>query len=102
MTEISAQQEGLSSYKASEVAVPANTTNTNSLSLRSHILIMHLPFATDASFSHISVNPIHPTFGAEVREVDFSKPLTDEVFSEIYSAITKVGREKFHGRGNAY
>ncbi|EAU31760.1 conserved hypothetical protein [Aspergillus terreus NIH2624] len=60
---------------------------------------MHLPFATDASFSHISVNPIHPTFGAEVREVDFSKPLTDEVFSEIYSAITKYGVLVFRNTG---
>ncbi|GES64613.1 taurine catabolism dioxygenase TauD/TfdA [Aspergillus terreus] len=60
---------------------------------------MHLPFATDASFSHISVHGIHPTFGAEVRAVDFSKPLTDEVFSEIYSAITKYGVLVFRSTG---
>lgn len=41
-------------------------------------------------FSHISVKPLHPTFAAEVGDVDFSSPLSDEVFQEIYQALTKV------------
>ncbi|KAL5356145.1 hypothetical protein BJX96DRAFT_162228 [Aspergillus floccosus] len=60
---------------------------------------MHLPSAKNASFNHISVNKIHPTFGAEVRGVDFSKPLTDEVFVEVYSAITKYGVLVFRNTG---
>lgn len=42
------------------------------------------------AFSHISVKPLHPTFGAEISGVDFSSPLKDEVFKEIYHAVTKV------------
>lgn len=42
------------------------------------------------TFSHISIKPLHRTFGAEVSGVDFSAPLTDEVFKEIHQAITKV------------
>jgi alpha-ketoglutarate-dependent 2,4-dichlorophenoxyacetate dioxygenase len=43
------------------------------------------------AFSHISVNPLHPTFGAEIGGVDFSSPLSDAVFNDIYEAVTKVG-----------
>lgn len=42
------------------------------------------------TFSHISVKPLHPTFGAEIGGVDFSSPLGDEVFKDIYEAVTKV------------
>lgn len=41
-------------------------------------------------FSHISVKPLHPTFAAEISGVDFKSSLSDEVFQEIYQAITKV------------
>lgn len=46
--------------------------------------------ANMTTFSHISVKPLHPTFGAEISGVDFSSPLTDEVFSDIYQAVAKV------------
>jgi len=34
--------------------------------------------------------PLHKTFAAEVRGVDFSRPILPEVFAEIKRAITKV------------
>jgi hypothetical protein len=52
-----------------------------------------MPHATsdnDNDFKHIQVKELHPTFGAEVHSVDFSKPVPEDVFSEIYKAITKV------------
>lgn len=42
------------------------------------------------TFSHISVKGLHPTFGAVISGVDFSSPLNDEIFAEIYQAVTKV------------
>lgn len=41
-------------------------------------------------FKHITVKELHPTFGAEVQGVAFSKEVTGEVFREILAAITKV------------
>lgn len=41
-------------------------------------------------FSHISAKPLHPTFGAEISGVEFSSPISEQVFAEIYQAITKV------------
>ncbi|KAF6824375.1 alpha-ketoglutarate-dependent 2 [Colletotrichum plurivorum] len=37
------------------------------------------------------LTPLHPTFAAEVRGVDFTKPIPDDVFEEIQAAITKHG-----------
>ncbi|KAF9885579.1 hypothetical protein FE257_012785 [Aspergillus nanangensis] len=51
---------------------------------------MRLPSA-NSPFTHIAVQELHPTFAAEVSGVDFSKPLSEEVFAEIHSAITKYG-----------
>lgn len=42
------------------------------------------------AFSHISVKKLHPIFAAEISGVDFSSPLTDEVFREIFHAVTEV------------
>ncbi|RFU27383.1 hypothetical protein B7463_g8958, partial [Scytalidium lignicola] len=42
-------------------------------------------------FKHIKVNPLHPTFGAEVTGVDFSQQLPEEVFEEVRAAATKYG-----------
>jgi hypothetical protein len=49
-----------------------------------------MPSAVGSTFKHISVRELHPTFGAEISGVDFSVPLTDEIFSEVHAAITKV------------
>ena len=50
----------------------------------------HTTSGDDNDFKHIQVRGLHPTFGAEVHGVDFSKPVPEDVFSEIYKAITKV------------
>jgi alpha-ketoglutarate-dependent taurine dioxygenase len=42
------------------------------------------------TFHHISVKPLHPTFGAEISGVDISVPLAGEIWSEIRQAVTKV------------
>ncbi|GKT51155.1 alpha-ketoglutarate-dependent 2,4-dichlorophenoxyacetate dioxygenase [Colletotrichum spaethianum] len=38
----------------------------------------------------LTIQPLHSTFAAEVRGVDFSKPLTNDVLQEIRDAISKV------------
>jgi alpha-ketoglutarate-dependent taurine dioxygenase len=52
-----------------------------------------MPHATndnENNFKLIQVKELHPTFGAEVHGVDFSKAVPEDVFSEVYKAITKV------------
>lgn len=44
-----------------------------------------------SSYKHITVKSLHPTFGAEIGGVDFSKPVADEIFDEIRAAARKVG-----------
>lgn len=44
----------------------------------------------ETAFEKISVRKLHPTFGAQISGVDFSSPLSDEVFAEVLAAITKV------------
>jgi alpha-ketoglutarate-dependent 2,4-dichlorophenoxyacetate dioxygenase len=41
-------------------------------------------------FKRIQVKELHPTFGAQILGVDFSKPVSDDVFAEVLAAITKV------------
>ena len=38
----------------------------------------------------LNIVELHPTFAAEVHDVDFSQDLSSDVFGEIYKAITKV------------
>lgn len=49
-----------------------------------------LLLSEEPDFKHIVVRKLHPTFGAEIQGVDFSSPLSDDVFGEIYAAITKA------------
>ena len=49
-----------------------------------------LPTST-STFSHITVSKLHPTFGAEISGVDFTRPVEEEVFAEILTAIAQVG-----------
>ncbi|KAJ5676045.1 alpha-ketoglutarate-dependent 2-4-dichlorophenoxyacetate dioxygenase [Penicillium macrosclerotiorum] len=51
------------------------------------------------TFEHITVTELHPTFGAEVSNVDFSRPIEDEVFQEIRAAIVKYGVCVFRNTG---
>lgn len=46
--------------------------------------------AKEPVFNLITVKELHPTFGAEISGVDFSKEVPDDVFQEILAAITKV------------
>jgi alpha-ketoglutarate-dependent 2,4-dichlorophenoxyacetate dioxygenase len=41
-------------------------------------------------FKHLKIKELHPTFAAEITEVDFSKPISPDVFHEIKSAMPKV------------
>ena len=45
---------------------------------------------TNSPFHHITVKKLHPTFGAEISGIDFSKPIGDETFAEVLTAISKV------------
>ncbi|KAL1635424.1 hypothetical protein SLS58_010287 [Diplodia intermedia] len=40
---------------------------------------------------HLEIIELHPTFGAEVRGIDFSQPIPEDVFSEVQAAIAKYG-----------
>ncbi|KAJ5716979.1 alpha-ketoglutarate-dependent 2-4-dichlorophenoxyacetate dioxygenase [Penicillium malachiteum] len=42
-------------------------------------------------FNHLTITELHPTFGAEVSGVDFSRPVEDDIFQEILNAISKYG-----------
>lgn len=44
-------------------------------------------------FDHIKIKKLHPTFAAEISGVDFSKPLSSEVFQEVRAAIAKVSTQ---------
>lgn len=46
-------------------------------------------------FEHIQVKELHPTFGAEISGVDFSVPVTQEIFCDILAAVTQVSYPLF-------
>jgi alpha-ketoglutarate-dependent 2,4-dichlorophenoxyacetate dioxygenase len=45
---------------------------------------------SDSEQKSLVITPLHPTFGAEISGVDFSKPITDETFADILAACIKV------------
>ncbi|KAK2049420.1 alpha-ketoglutarate-dependent 2 [Colletotrichum somersetense] len=47
----------------------------------------------------LTIQPLHLTFAAEIRGVDFSKPFTEDVFQEIRDAISKYGVLVFRKTG---
>jgi alpha-ketoglutarate-dependent 2,4-dichlorophenoxyacetate dioxygenase len=47
--------------------------------------------STSLAFKHITITKLHPTFGAEISGVDFSRPVEGEIFQDILTAITQVG-----------
>lgn len=51
-----------------------------------------MPHKTDAEnhYTHITTTQLSPTFGAEVKGVDFLKPVASDVFAEIRDALGKV------------
>lgn len=40
--------------------------------------------------STLQINRLHPTFGAEIEGIDFSKPISDEQLTEIKDTIAQV------------
>jgi hypothetical protein len=63
------------------------------LSKNSHHLVLqtHWPKMPHKEENQITAVPLHDSFAAEVRGVDFSKNLSEEDFAQIHAAITKVG-----------
>ena len=49
-----------------------------------------MPHATSTEYQHIELKKLAPTFAAEVKGVDFSKPIEKDVFDEIHRSITDV------------
>jgi alpha-ketoglutarate-dependent 2,4-dichlorophenoxyacetate dioxygenase len=43
------------------------------------------------NFKHLKINPLHPTFAAQLEGVDFSKPVPKEVCNEIEDAAHQYG-----------
>jgi alpha-ketoglutarate-dependent 2,4-dichlorophenoxyacetate dioxygenase len=52
-----------------------------------------MPHAVD--YSLIQVKELHPTFGAEVSGVDFSRPVPEDVFQELWKAVNQVRAAEF-------
>ena len=61
-----------------------------------------MPHATEPVYAHIKVTPLATAFAAEVSGVDFCKPVPDEIFQEILSAITKVDSLLVRKPGHAF
>lgn len=53
----------------------------------------------EPQFKHISIKEIDTTFAAEVEGVDFSQEIPQEIFDEIFAAITKYGVLVFRDTG---
>lgn len=45
----------------------------------------------DPPYQHLSVKQLHPTFGAEVSDIDITKDLSVEEFDEIRDVLAKYG-----------
>ena len=58
------------------------------LCIHCHLLQHKMPHKENNNV--ISIVELHPTFAAELRGVDFSKPISPRFFAEIHDAITKV------------
>lgn len=53
-----------------------------------------MPHPTDANYSLIQVTPLGNTFAAEVSGVDFSRPVSPDVFAQIRKAIAQVREDQ--------
>jgi hypothetical protein len=49
-----------------------------------------MPGLTDDPFPDLSFLELHPTFGAEVEGVDFSRPISEGLFQQILAASVKA------------
>jgi alpha-ketoglutarate-dependent 2,4-dichlorophenoxyacetate dioxygenase len=53
--------------------------------------------------SGLKVTPLHPTFGAELSGVDFTKPVSPELYAEIRKVVDKVRNTRpFVDRGRRW
>lgn len=79
-------------YKSYSLEGPTcKTSDTEKTYLVKFIIMPVLPTSTSSTFSHITVSKLHPTFGAEISGVDFTRPVEEEVFAEILAATAQVG-----------
>lgn len=46
--------------------------------------------STIMAIQSLQVTPLHPTFGAEVAGVDFTQPISPELYAEIRKVVDKV------------
>lgn len=78
-------------YKSNSLEDPTfKASDTRKTYLIKFIIQPVLP-SSISTFSHITVCKLHPTFGAEISGVDFTRPVEEEVFAEILAAIPQVG-----------
>lgn len=49
-----------------------------------------MPSAAEQEYQNIHIHKLHPTFGAEISGIDYSKPIPDDVFQVIRNASAKV------------
>jgi hypothetical protein len=50
-----------------------------------------IPSAYRTSKFDLKVTPLHPTFACQLEDVDFSKPVSPELYAEIREVVDKVG-----------
>lgn len=50
-----------------------------------------LEFSLQIMASSLQINRLHPTFGAEIEGIDFSKPISHEQLTEIKDTVAQVG-----------
>jgi hypothetical protein len=52
--------------------------------------LIEMPSAAEQEFKTIQIQKLHPTFGAELSGINYSKPIPDDIFQEIRDASAKV------------
>ena len=62
--------------------------------LHTSILVGKMPGIISQPFKTLTVNELHPTFGAEVSGIDFTQPIPDGQFQDILAAMAKVGSSR--------
>jgi alpha-ketoglutarate-dependent 2,4-dichlorophenoxyacetate dioxygenase len=54
-----------------------------------------MPHKTNPEYQFIATQKLTPTFGAEISGIDFSKPVSSDVFAEVKDAIGKVVKHTY-------
>ncbi|KAH6715996.1 alpha-ketoglutarate-dependent 2,4-dichlorophenoxyacetate dioxygenase [Leptodontidium sp. MPI-SDFR-AT-0119] len=58
-----------------------------------------MPGSIDKELDELEVRELHPTYGAEISGLDFSKPIVNSVFKRILAASAKYGVLVFRSTG---